>query len=152
MKIKLINYNKTISHIGMNRVLIDEVKVLKPEETEGPEILEVLFVNETGTIKREFNLKEDIEYIVSLVNACAIEITDDFELDPDLLLGKVLYVGLATDKESKAHVYGFTKLSEESTADKKRLDAILSHNPTASKTVSDEIHSDNPFEDDDLPF
>jgi hypothetical protein len=137
MKIKLINYNKTISNIGMNRVLIDEVKVLKPEETEGPEILEVLFVNETGTIKREFDLKKEIEAIISMVNACGIAIPEDFDFDPDLLLGRVLYIELVRDFGFSPHVENFSTLNAEIAADKK---------------VGNLVHSVNPFEDDDMPF
>ena len=57
MKIKLINYNRTISHVGMSKVLIDEVKIVKSEDGDGSELLEVLFGNETGIIKTEYNLQ-----------------------------------------------------------------------------------------------
>jgi hypothetical protein len=137
MKIKLINYNKTISNIGLNRVLIDAVKVIKPEETYGPELLEVLFCNESGTMMREFDLKEEIEDIISLVTACDIEIPEDFNFDPKLLLGKVLHIELVRDFGCSPHIESFKKINTEITPAKKMGDIELSANP---------------FDDDDLPF
>jgi len=139
MKIKLINYNRTISHVGMSKVLIDEVKVLKSEDENGPDKLEILFGNETGSIRRVFDIKEDIAFIVSMVRASGIEIADDFALESDSLMGKVLYIQLAIDEGMEPEIYAFEKLSKESAASKEDLDKILSYNP-------------NPFEDDDMPF
>jgi hypothetical protein len=137
MKIKLINYNKTIENIGLNRVLIDAVKVVKPEETDGPELLEVLFCNESGTMKREFDLKEEIEDIISLVTACDIEIPEDFEFDSNLLIGKVLHIELVRDFGGGPHIESFKKINTEITPAKEMGDIELSANP---------------FDDVDMPF
>ena len=135
--IKLINYNRMISKNGMSKVLIDEVKVVKSEDGDGSEVLEVLFGNETGTIRRSYKLKTDIEYIVSLVKACGFEIPDDFDFDPNLLLGKVIYIQVDTEDECEAVIYGFAKFNKEGTDGMKLLDKVLNNNP---------------FEDDDCPF
>lgn len=137
MMIKLINYSKTISNVGFSRVLVDEVKVVKPEDGDGCEVLEVLFGNETGTIRRSYNLKTEIEYIVSLVNACGFEIPDDFDFDPNLLLGKVVYIQVTIPDEGEVFVCGFAKFNRDGTDGAK---------------LPEETLSNSPFEDDDLPF
>lgn len=160
MKIKLINYNHKITGEGVSRVVIDDVKILKTSNNEGSDVLEVLFGNINGTIKKLYDLKKDIEYVISLVKACDIEITHDFEIDPKLMLGKVLNIQHANEGESEPHIYAFIKFSKESTedfvdiktildaADKKLLDSIL-RKKELDKILS---YNSNPFEDDDLPF
>ena len=122
MKIKLINYNRTISHVGMSKVLIDEVKIVKSEDGDGSELLEVLFGNETGIIKTEYNLQTDLEYIVSLVKTCGFEIPDDFNFDTNSLLGKVIYIQVDIKEGCDAHIYAFAEFNKKKTADKEAFD------------------------------
>ena len=162
MKIKLINYNHIITGEGVSRVVIDDIKLLKSFNSEGADVLEVLFGNINGTIKKLYDLKNDIEYVISLVKACDIQITHDFEVDPKQMLGKVINIQHTNEGE----IYAFIKFSNESTEDfvdmktiiddaekklidiilkKKALDEILAH-----KTFEND--DDFPFGDDDFPF
>lgn len=166
MKIKLINYNHRITGEGVSRVVIDDIKLLKSFNSEGADVLEVLFGNINGTIKKLYDLKNDIEYVISLVKACDIQITHDFEIDPKLMLGKVLNIQHTNEGASDPHIYAFIKFSKESTedfvdlktiidaADKKLIDAILNKKALdeilAHKTF--ENYDDLPFGDDDFPF
>lgn len=157
MKIKLINYNHRITGEGISRVVIDEVKIIKSSNSEGSDVLEVLFGNINGTMKKLYDLKNDIEYVISLVKACDIHIANDFEVDPEQMLGKVIIIQHTNGGEADPHIYGFDKFNEENTEDfvdiktimeaseKKLIDIIL------QKKAMEEIlsYGANPFEEDD---